>query len=293
MVVPGTLAWPRGSGPSSLPPGLQCYSLEMPGAPIETLPDGVRAMFRLNLQGCDRLRTLPRGLAAGTIDVSGCTSLETLPEEFDARFLIISGCRRLSGWPSRATLRVGGLVARDCPLLTELPPWLGRLSYLDLAGCSRLESLPEGMEVSSWIDVGDTQIRELPQSLKGVGLRWRGVPVDERICFRPEEITGREILAERNAEVRRVMMERMGFDAFLEEVDSETLDVDRDPGGERRLLRVELEDDEPLVCVAVFCPSTKRRYVLRVPPETTTCRQAIAWTAGFDDPELYQPLVET
>jgi hypothetical protein len=24
-----------------------------------------------------------------------------------------------------------------------------------------------------------------------------------------------------------------------------------------------------------------------------TCRQAVAWTAGFDDPDDYRPLVET
>lgn len=30
-----------------------------------------------------------------------------------------------------------------------------------------------------------------------------------------------------------------------------------------------------------------------VPPFIKSCRQAIAWTAGFDDAELYRPLVET
>ncbi|HEX7380479.1 MAG TPA: hypothetical protein VF278_25420 [Pirellulales bacterium] len=45
--------------------------------------------------------------------------------------------------------------------------------------------------------------------------------------------------------------------------------------------------------VVVRCPSTGQQYVLRVPPNMRTCRQAIAWTAGFDDAEKYQPLLET
>ena len=66
-----------------------------------------------------------------------------------------------------------------------------------------------------------------------------------------------------------------------------------DRGGPRRLVRVELKNDEALVCVSVICPSTDRRYVIRVPPTMTTCHQAVAWVAGFDDPDEYQPLAET
>jgi hypothetical protein len=47
------------------------------------------------------------------------------------------------------------------------------------------------------------------------------------------------------------------------------------------------------VCVSVLCPSTGRQYIIRVPPEMTSCHQAVAWVAGFDDPALYRPLAET
>jgi hypothetical protein len=33
--------------------------------------------------------------------------------------------------------------------------------------------------------------------------------------------------------------------------------------------------------------------MLRVPPTVRTCHEAVAWTAGFDDPEQYTPRVET
>jgi hypothetical protein len=61
----------------------------------------------------------------------------------------------------------------------------------------------------------------------------------------------------------------------------------------RKLLRVPMKGDEDLVCVLVICPSTSRQYILRVPPTMRTCRQAIAWTAGFDNADDYHPLVET
>jgi hypothetical protein len=59
------------------------------------------------------------------------------------------------------------------------------------------------------------------------------------------------------------------------------------------LLRVKLSEDEDLVAMSCFCPSTARQYIIRVPPQTPTCRHAAAWIAGFDDPNDYRPLIET
>jgi hypothetical protein len=71
------------------------------------------------------------------------------------------------------------------------------------------------------------------------------------------------------------------------------LDADTDAGGARRLLSVDMVGDEPLVALEVRDPSTGRVYLLRVPPEMTTCRQAAAWIAAFDDLDDYRPLLET
>lgn len=139
----------------------------------------------------------------------------------------------------------------------------------------------------------ETEIAALPAALQQTPLRWRGVPIDARIAFQPETITAAEVLAADNAELRRVLLERMGYEAFLQEAKAKLIHQDTDPGGERRLLRVPLPDDEDLVCLAVYCPSTGRQYVLRVPPPMRTCHQAAAWIAGFDDPKLYQPIKET
>lgn len=276
-----------------LAPNSRHTSLDLSESDIEELPEGITVQFGLNLHGCHHLKRLPAGLSVGSLNVSDCPALAALPEGIEASFLDVSDCPQLEDWPATGSLRVGRLRARNCLGIRTLPPWLGRLSQLDLAGCTAIEELPESLEVTSWIDLADTSILSLPVSLKGVGLRWRRVAIDERIAFRPEEVTADEVLSEQNAELRRVKLERMGFERFLTESNPQLLDTDVDAGGERKLFRVELGDDEPLVCVSVNCPSTGRHYLLRVPPTATSCRQAVAWTAGFDEPDDYQPLIET
>jgi hypothetical protein len=277
----------------ALPAGLHVYELQMQYTRVRSLPPDLCVEYRLDLEGCAELRSLPAGLKTGSLILRNCIALESLPEGLDVYFLDITGCTGLRGWPHTASVRIGRLNASGCAGLHTLPPWLTTLAQLDISGCANLNALPEGLRVSSWIDLANTGITSLPASLQGVRLRWRGVPIDARIAFQPETITIREVLGEPNAELRRVLLERMGYDAFLSQAQAQVLDRDRDPGGERRLLRVPLPEDEPLVCLCVVCPSTGRQYVLRVPPTMRSCRQAAAWIAGYDNPGDYHPLAET
>ncbi len=278
---------------TELPPGLQCYELIAKHTSLRTLPEDLRVDYRLDLEGCAELTQLPPQLKVGSLVLRECTALEALPEGLDVYFLDIAGCTRLSRWPQNAAIRVGRLNARGCRQLGSLPPWLQQLSQLDVSGCVNLAELPTTLSVSSWLDLADTQISSLPTSARDAQLRWRGVPVDERVAFHPETITAAEVLGESNAELRRVLLERMGYDAFLAQAAAITLHTDRDAGGERRLLKVDLQGDEPLVCLAVLCPSTGRQYLIRVPPAMRTCHQAAAWIAGFDNPNDYRPILET
>ena len=205
--------------------------------------------------------------------------------------LDVGGCARLLGWPDGATAHVERLLARGCSRLSALPPLC--LSRLDVSDCVNLCALSEGLRVSSEIEIANTGLTDLPPSLRNVRLRWHRVLIDDRIAFQPESITVDEVLAEANAELRQVLLERVGLERFFRQANAEVLDVDQDAGGERKLLRVSMGADEDLVCVIVHCPSTGRRYILLVPPTMTTCRAAIAWTAGFDDPDEYRPLLET
>jgi hypothetical protein len=277
----------------SLPAGLDCYEIRMQRTAVKKLPSDLQVKFRLDLAGCVRLKALPEGLSVGSLILSGCVALEALPEGLDVCFLDVSGCTGLMDWPQKAAVRLGRFNAAGCTQIRELPPWLDDLTQLNVRGCINLARLPEGLRVSSWVDLADTAITSLPLSMQGVQLRWHDVRINEQIAFYPETITAQAVLDESNIELRRVMLERMGYEHFFDRAHAVVLDQDVDAGGDRWLMRVPFEDDEDLVCVSVACPSTSRRYVVRVPPTMTTCQQAVAWVAGFDDPDLYAPLIET
>jgi hypothetical protein len=291
-MVPGRLDLTKFDG-ESLPEGLHCYELDASGSRLASLPADLRIESRLVLDNCLNLKALPPGLSAGSISLRNCPSLTTLPENLDTWFLDMTACSRFEVWPEKGTIRGGSLILRNCVDLRCLPAWLGRLAQLNLAGCIQLAEIPEGIGVSSWVDIGGTRITGLPSSLTGASLRWRGVRINERIAFHPEELTAQEALAEKNAELRRVMIERMGYLRFAQESHAKVLDEDIDSGGKRQLLSIPLLEDEPLVGLACCCPSTGRQYFLRVPPAMKTCHQAAAWMAGYDNPALYRPLIET
>jgi hypothetical protein len=282
------------TGLASLPDGLRCYEVSLKGTRVASLPAGLQVEYRLDLEGCTELTALPAGLRVSWLILRGCTGLTALPRGLDVQFLDLQGCSRLAEWPEGARVRMGHLNLRGCGRLAALPESMGRerLAQLDVSDCGALTSLPEGLEVGSWIELARSGLAALPRSMADTRIRWNGVTIDRRIAFQPETIAIEEVLSEANAEVRRVLLERYGLERFMLDADAEVLDEDRDPGGVRKLLRVPIEDDEDLVCVMVHCPSTGGRYLLRVPPAMTTCHQAIAWTAGFDDPGLYRPTVE-
>jgi hypothetical protein len=281
------------TGLATIGAGLVANELNISGTAVEEFPADLHVALRLKANQCQRLKRLPAGFKVGVLSLRECPALEVLPSGLEVSILDVSGCVSLSALPEDIRIHGGRLRVRDCPRLRALPERLSLLSQLDIAGCLNITQLPAGLVVSSWIDIGGSGVAALPPHLAGVGLRWRGVPIDARIAFRPETLSHEEVLAERNAERRRVMLERYGLDRFMADANAETLDEDHDSGGERRLLRLKLGGDEDLVCVTVVCPSTARQFVLRVPPGMRTCRQAVAWTAGYDDPALYNPIVET
>jgi hypothetical protein len=300
-----------------LPAGLRLLRLDASGCTrLRALPADLAVSDELVLTNCTALEALPEGLAVCALYLGNCASLRVLPQGLRVQHLYIFGCTTLDAWPPDGLPpTLTRLVMRDCAALTEwpasgppvlreldmrgctglraLPPWLRQVGELNLAGCVNLHALPEHLRVTGWLDLGDTPLRALPPSPRGYRLRWRGVAIPGRVALHPETIRAKEVLDEPNAEVRRVMLERMGYERFMSETKVEVLDRDRDAGGSRRLLRVPIENDEPLVCLSVHDPSTGRRYLLRVPPTMETCRQAAAWIAGFDDPDNYRPVAET
>ncbi|ADB14835.1 hypothetical protein Psta_0139 [Pirellula staleyi DSM 6068] len=278
---------------TQLPAGLSCYELDATGTDLVELPSDLQVECVLTLANCVQLKSLPPDLHVGTLNVSGCRALTELPEGLEVWFLDISRCDQIQKFPASTRIEHGGLSVNGCTALTSLPESLTHLGTLDVGNCPQIKELPPQLQVTSWIEIAGSGLTSVPQHLEEHGIRWRGVQIDRITAFEPEKLQAKIILKERNAERRRVMIERMGFDRFMLEAGAETLDRDRDPGGPRELLRVPMQGDEAIVSLSCRCPSTGRHYVLRVPPTMKSCRQAAAWMAGFDDPEKYQPVKET
>ena len=157
---------------------------------------------------------------------------------------------------------------------------------------------------------------------------WHDVLVPADVVERPERLTSDQIRGETNAEIRRVMIERMGAEGFVREMGA--VKVHEDATGV--LWRVEispairvkellarggyagLSEDERKAIEAlpeqagVIQPGetwqavevinstpepddTRRRYFLAVPPTVQTAREAVAWTFGMTA-EQYRPGVE-
>jgi hypothetical protein len=105
-----------------------------------------------------------------------------------------------------------------------------------------------------------------------------GVLVDEQVVLHPETQSLPQIRREQNAEVKRIRIERYGWDRYLAEVGATVIDRRRnDIEATRETLLRGPDSETVLVCA---CPSTARIYALRVPPEIQTCQEAQAWLSG-------------
>ena len=140
-----------------------------------------------------------------------------------------------------------------------------------------------------------------------------GVLVPAFVVVKPDWITIKHIRKEENAEVRRVMIERMGWDRFCEQANMKLIHSDElqsnfpsipvsdminagarlvttyRAGTETAdLLEAgDLKDyeDRPLRFVRLTDPSTGRQYILRVKHDHTRCYEAVGWTFGLTECE--------
>ena len=287
---------------STARPSKPLDAYRQPVGPVRVTPEAARALLlsgrmpdelvvtgALRLNGETRLRELPRWLQCTHLEVNDCPNLQVLPEVLRATSLQAArtGVREATGdWLVREHVNLSGNRQLRC-----LPERLTARS-LDVANCPLLAQLPATAHLTHWVEVAGSGLVGLPSGLR-VNIHWQGTAVDERTAFRPEDLKAVEILNVRNVTRRRVLLERFGLDRFVREVGGLVMDRDRDAGGERQLLSIPLEGDEPVVALRVVCPSTAHTYVLRVPPHIRSCRRAAAWLAGFENERDYQPIIET
>jgi hypothetical protein len=123
---------------------------------------------------------------------------------------------------------------------------------------------------------------------------WHGIMVSEQIIMKPETITLDQVVKENNQEIRRIMLDRYGWDRVL--CDLHACVEHEDNTGKListyRLGEYLAGEDEIAKFVLVVDPSTNRKYSLRVPPETKTAKEGVAWTFWQKEDE-YNPIKET
>ena len=112
-----------------------------------------------------------------------------------------------------------------------------------------------------------------------------GVRVPEHVVTRPESITVEEIEAEPNAEVRRVMTDRYGWERYLADTGAEVIAMDSVPieswnesagSIERALVQTKAGARYLIACDG----STDRTYTLRAPDDAETPEDAYRAVAG-------------
>jgi hypothetical protein len=141
------------------------------------------------------------------------------------------------------------------------------------------------------------------------------IPFPRRhIVEHPERITLAEIEAEKNAEIRRVMLDRFGLNRYIRESGAMIVDecsAEHPIVGLRtaKLYRKDVSDDEPIVMLDMLNSTpepdgTTKRYMIRVDPNAyggvKDCIAAMASTYRYSDgsllfktPAEYAPCAET
>lgn len=103
-----------------------------------------------------------------------------------------------------------------------------------------------------------------------------GVTVDEQIVMRPRTQTTQQIIKEDNAEVRRIRIERYGWENFLVDLKAKRLDHGRNDVDNtlESLYRAELGNQVVYHVLLCVCPSKQTLFAMEVPEAVTTCAGA-------------------
>ncbi|MEG4939675.1 DUF6745 domain-containing protein [Microcoleus sp. F4-D5] len=115
---------------------------------------------------------------------------------------------------------------------------------------------------------------------------YRGVRLPETIGqVPPHSWQASWLLTEQNAEVRRVLIQAIGYRRICQELQATKLDTWQ----EYTLLKIENNIDlEPIYLLKMTCPSTGHVHVLRVQPKVRSAKEAISWVNWGIDPEEFQ-----
>jgi leucine-rich repeat protein SHOC2 len=192
----------------------------------------------------------------------------------------------------------------SCNQLSSLPESIGNLTSLNCLNldCNQLMRLPES--IGNLINLKSLRLVDNPLiDLSSI----KGLPCSETVYFIGFDIKlPREywtkfsswkpewLLQEDNSEIRRILIEQVGYEKICQDLGAITLDSWR----EYTLLRLDgiqefyNEDGyplgtEPTLLLKMTCPSTGHIHILRVPPEMTSAEAAITWVNHGIHPDKF------
>jgi leucine-rich repeat protein SHOC2 len=183
----------------------------------------------------------------------------------------------------------------SCNQLTTLPESIGKLTSLNCLdlSCNNITRLPKS--IGSLVNLKSLKLADNPlidlSNLQGLSCstsvyftNWDFIVLPRRYWTKFSNWKPEWLLNEDNSEVRRILIEQVGYEKIYQDLGAITLDSWR----EYTLLRIDGIQDiydecgdyagtEPTLLLKMTCPSTQHIHILRVPPEMTSAEAAITW----------------
>ncbi|WP_310483114.1 leucine-rich repeat domain-containing protein [Chamaesiphon sp. VAR_48_metabat_403] len=186
--------------------------------------------------------------------------------------------------------------------IIKLPQSIGKLTNLvtlDLSN-NQLSELPDSMSLLhnlTTLNLIKNQISDLSMLCKLPKLQivqLLGVNLRRRYWIKFSEWKAEWLLDETNAELRRRLIQQIGYERIWQELDAIQLDAWREYtlfkiDGMAQFYNWRRRENihEPMVLLKMTCPSTGHIHVLRVPPNITSAEEAIIWVNHGIHPDRF------
>jgi leucine-rich repeat protein SHOC2 len=291
---------------------------------LTSLPKSISNLSNLTLLNLDnnKLTSLPKNigdLSNLTMLTLRGNQLNTLPESIsnlsNLTVLDLSGNKLYTLPESIGNLSNLTELGLNGNQLTSLPDSIGNITNLTELNLdnNQLTSLPENIEnLTNLISLGlcNNKLTNLPESIGKLtnltnlylnnnplvdflilkelpnlrSVEFMGVNLPHRYWTKFCDWEPEWLLDEDNAEIKRILIEQVGYEKICAELNATTLDTWR----EYILLEIdgiqevydefyESIDREPMVLLKMTCPSTAHIHILRVPPDMESAEAAITW----------------
>jgi leucine-rich repeat protein SHOC2 len=282
--------------------------LDLESRRLSELPEAIGNLHNLKILDleCNELKELPESIGS-LINLTelylGFNELERLPDS-------IGHLKNLT----KLYLNINLDKPIDEDRIIEIEDWPRRyILFGSFETCNFLKIFPESItNLTSLVelDIADNQITTLPSSISNLTnlsylnidrnpltdlsilqtlpqlsiVRFLGRSLPRRYWTKFSEWKPEWLLDEENSEIRRVLIDRVGYEKICEELNTETIDIWREytllkiDGVEKYSYMVRSKQrEEAMVLLKMTCPSTGHIHILRVPPNITSAEAAITW----------------